>query len=218
MSKENLIDSLFFRWQQTVQAFGVDRITAKPAFDDLVLAYSSCDRYYHTLQHIYSVLNTIDILKIYLQDLPSVQLAAWFHDVVHNTQAQDNEEKSAEYAAEMLPKLAIPANQMTKVKNLILCTKKHQADNIDGQVLLDADLAILGAAPIDYQVYAKAIRQEYAWVEESEYITGRRKVLEQFLQRQSIYSTPLMLESFEELARLNLQAELKTLFSSANME
>ncbi|MEA5549380.1 hypothetical protein VB713_00035 [Anabaena cylindrica UHCC 0172] len=211
MLTENITDYLFSHWQHTLQLFGVDQITANQAFDNLVSVYSSPNRYYHTLQHIHSVLNTIETFKTHVQDLPSVQLAAWFHDVIYDTHAPDNEEKSADYAANMLKTLAIPATNIIQINRLILCTKNHQADDIDGQVLLDADLAILAATPIQYQEYAQAIRQEYAWVSETEYITGRGKVLEHFLQRPSIYLTPLMLESAEELARFNIKTELKFL-------
>ncbi|MBD2293410.1 hypothetical protein H6G06_07890 [Anabaena sphaerica FACHB-251] len=209
MFTDNLKEILFEHLQHTVQLFNVDPITSNKAFIYLVSVYSEPSRYYHTLQHIHSVLTTIDTLKTSVQDLPSVQLAAWFHDIVYDTHASDNEEKSAEYAAIFLKKLAIPNSTITKIQNLILCTKNHQADDIDSQVLLDADLAILAADTVQYQEYAKAIRQEYAWVPETEYITGRRQVLERFLQRKSIYFTPLMLESAEELARLNISTELK---------
>jgi predicted metal-dependent HD superfamily phosphohydrolase len=213
MSKNNLLHILLHHWENTLKPFNVDPMISNKAFFQLVSIYSHPSRYYHSLQHIHSVLTTIDILndifKPSVQDLSSVQLAAWFHDVVYNTQIQDNEEKSAEYAAEMLKNLAIPVRNITKIQHLILCTKNHQADDIDSQVLLDADLAILAADAVQYQEYSQAIRQEYAWVSEAEYIAGRRKILESFLQRPSIYFTPFMLEYAEELARLNISTELK---------
>ncbi|MEA5580007.1 hypothetical protein VB620_01470 [Nodularia harveyana UHCC-0300] len=204
---------MFCYWQQTLQSFGVDQITAELTFAHLVTAYSTGDRHYHTLKHINHVLGTIDTLQAYAQDLPAVQLAAWFHDVVYNTQAQDNEEKSAHYADKVLSNLGIPTNTIATVNRLILNTKQHQAatEDYDSQVLLDADLAILATQPIQYQKYAHAIRQEYAWLSELEYITGRKKVLEHFLQQQSIYHTPLMCNIAEQSARFNLQAEIQTL-------
>ncbi|AFZ55846.1 hypothetical protein H6G54_27025 [Anabaena cylindrica FACHB-243] len=211
MLAENITDLLFSHWQQTLQSFNVDPTTANEAFFQLISVYSSPSRHYHTLQHIHYVLNTIETFTTCIQDLPSLQLAAWFHDVVYDTHALDNEEKSADYAANMLKTLAIPATNIIQIHRLILCTKNHQADDLDSQILLDADLAILAATPLQYQEYAQAIRQEYAWVSEAEYITGRGKVLENFLQRQSIYLTPLMLESSEELARFNIKTELQSL-------
>ncbi|MBW4448117.1 MAG: hypothetical protein KME38_14930 [Spirirestis rafaelensis WJT71-NPBG6] len=213
MPKENLTDILFCHWQHTISSFEVDQVAAEKAFNLLVEAYSSSDRYYHTLKHIYHVLKTIDNLQAYTRNLANVQFAAWFHDVVYDTKAQNNEEKSADYACELLSNLGIPPSNITAVACLIINTKNHQAaaDDFDSQVLLDADLAILAANPVQYREYANSIRQEYAWVSEAEYIVGRAHVLERFLQRQRIYFTTLMFEVGEKPARCNLNAEIQYL-------
>ncbi|MBE9050563.1 hypothetical protein IQ243_09085 [Nostocales cyanobacterium LEGE 11386] len=207
---------LFCQWQHTLQGFGVDQVAAEQVFTRLIEAYSTSDRHYHTLKHIDHVLSIINTLQAYAQDLTAVQLAAWFHDVVYDTQAQDNEERSADYACELLISLGIPTNTLATVSRLILHTKNHQAatDDYDSYILLDADLAILAAHPDQYREYANAIRQEYAWVPELDYIKGRRQVLERFWQRQRIYFTPLMFEVAEQIARSNLQAEIQILEQS----
>jgi predicted metal-dependent HD superfamily phosphohydrolase len=213
MSTENLLDILLCRWQQILQPLSIDQLSINNTFNNLITAYSSPGRYYHTLKHILDVLITIDSLQGYAKNLAAVQLAAWFHDIVYDTQAQDNEEKSADYACDLLSNLGLSSHKIATVKRLILNTKYHQAavDDFDCQVLLDADLAILAADPIQYQEYAKAIRQEYAWVPEAEYILGRKQVLERFLQRDRIYFTSLMFENAEQSARLNLQKEINGL-------
>lgn len=182
----------------------------------LVAAYSTPSRYYHTLKHIDRVLSTIQILQGYTNNLAAVQLAAWFHDVVYDTEAKDNEERSADYAFELLNTLDIPESTITTVTRLILNTKDHEAavNDCDSQVLIDADLAILAAHSVEYEEYAHAIRQEYGWLPEKDYITGRQKVLERFLQRSRIYFTPLMLEFAEPSARGNIQAEIQSLLSN----
>ncbi|MBN4006433.1 hypothetical protein [Nostoc sp. LPT] len=213
MPTENLTHILFSNWQHILQPFGVDQITAEKAFSCLVAAYSTPGRYYHTLKHIEHVLSTIQILQGYTNNLAAVQLSAWFHDVVYDSQAQDNEERSADYAFELLSNLGISESTITTVTRLILNTKDHQTavNDYDSQVLLDADLAILATNPVDYQEYAYAIRQEYGWMAEADYITGRRQVLERFAQRSRIYFTPLMLEFAEASARNNIQIEIQSL-------
>ncbi|MGF1935669.1 MAG: HD domain-containing protein [Nostoc sp. ChiQUE02] len=215
MPTENFMDILFSNWQHTLQPFGVDQVAAEKAFHDLVAAYSTSGRYYHTLKHIDRVLSTIEILQGYTNNLAAVQLAAWFHDVVYDTQAQNNEERSADYAFKLLSNLGIPESTITTVTRLILNTKDHQAavDDYDSQVLLDADLAILATNQVEYGEYAHAIRQEYGWVAKADYITGRQQVLERFLQRSRIYFTPLMLEFAEPSARGNIQGEIQFLLS-----
>ncbi|MEH2375900.1 HD domain-containing protein [Nostoc sp.] len=215
MPTENLTHILFSNWLHTLQPFGVDQVAAEKVFNCLVAAYSTPSRYYHTLRHIDQVLSTIQILQGYTKNLAAVQLAAWFHDVVYDSQAQDNEERSADYALELLSNLGIPEDTITTVTRLILNTKNHQAavDDYDSQVLLDADLAILASNLVQYPEYTHAIRQEYAWVAEADYIIGRRQVLEGFLQRSHIYFTPLMSEFAEPSARGNIQAEIQSLLS-----
>ncbi len=213
MPTENLTYILFSNWQHTLQPFGVDQVAAEKAFNQLVAVYSTLDRHYHTLKHIHHVLTTIQILQGYTNNLAAVQIAAWFHDVVYNTQAEDNEQKSADYALEFLSNLGIPESTITIVTHLILNTKDHQAtvDDYDSQVLLDADLAIFAANSVDYTEYAYGIRQEYSWVPRAEYIVGRRQFLERFLQRSHIYFTPLMSEFAEPCARGNIQGEIQSL-------
>jgi predicted metal-dependent HD superfamily phosphohydrolase len=138
----------------------------------------------------------------------TLNLAAWFHDAVYDTHAQDNEEKSAELAEMALSEL--PAETIAQVRKLILCTKTHQAFDAESELLLDADLAILSAEPTQYQNYAIAIRQEYRWVSAEDYRIGRSQVLERFLQRDRIYYTPMM-QAKETIARRNLDTELQNL-------
>lgn len=208
------LDSLLFcNWQRTLQGFEVEQVAARNAFNLLVEAYSHRIRYYHTLKHIHHVLKTIDNLQAYTTNLALVQLAAWFHDVVYDTKAKNNEERSADYAGNLLSSLGIPNSDIAIVNRLIINTKYHQAaaDDFDSQVLIDADLAILAANPAQYQEYALYIRHEYAWVSEAEYIIGRKQVLESFLQRQRIYLTTLMFEVGEKPARYNINAEIQCL-------
>lgn len=198
-------------WQNTLKNFNVDKATANKFLNDLVVAYSHSERYYHNLTHIHHVLNTIDTLQDYTQDLSSVKLAGWLHDIVYDPKSSNNEENSAEYAGNLLRKLMISDNIITTVQELILTTKNHQANDENSQVLLDADLAILALNPVIYQEYSQAIRKEYSWVSEAEYIQGRIKVLKSFCQRERIYYTPLMLEIGEKSARYNLQQEIEFL-------
>ena len=89
--------------------------------------------------------------------------------------------------------------------------EKHaEAGDIDGLLLLDADLAILGAEPETYARYARRIRAEYAWVTDEVYRAGRLTVLRQFLARQHIYHTA-QYQRLESQVRLNLEREIAIL-------
>ena len=149
-------------------------------------------------------MNSIERLRSHAADINAVKLAAWLHDVVYDSRASDNEDRSAEYADRLCASLSIPVGR--RVASLILTTKTHDDDDDpDAQVLLDADLAVLGASGAEYRVYAENIRHEYAWVPEPEYRVGRRRVLESFLARPRIYH---LLVDLEAPARRNIAAEI----------
>lgn len=195
------------RWHDLLRSWGVAPSQADEKFDEIRNGYAGPGRFYHTLDHVLAVLGTVDSLASHAKNLNAVKLAAWLHDVIYDSKGSDNEDRSAEYALSLCEELAIPEGHW--VAALIRKTKTHDAgDDVDAQVLLDADLAILGASESDYQAYAENIRREYAWVPEPEYRKGRRQVLERFLFRPRIFH---FLGHLEELARKNLAAEITRL-------
>lgn len=205
---------LFYKWCNLLSLLGIESVaTTEKTFAQLLEAYSHPSRHYHSLEHIFHVLKTIESLQNLTNQLTLVELAAWFHDVVYDPKAKDNEEKSAVYAANLMKSLEIDARVITNVTRLILNTKFHQVDtdDIDSQILVDADLAILASPKQKYLTYAEDIRQEYSWISDRDYRLGRRQVLEKFLQRKRIYYINLMFEKLEESARRNLVAEIQSL-------
>jgi predicted metal-dependent HD superfamily phosphohydrolase len=214
VEREELAD----RWRRLFGAGAAD--AAGEVFADLVRRYGEPSRHYHTLDHIAAVLDTIaqiDAATPPGANAPgspmALLLAAWLHDVVYDSRAGDNEERSAEYARALPAALGVPAEVREETGRLILLTKSHMTTPSDlaGEALLDADLAVLGAEPHVYADYAAAIRREYAWVSEADYRAGRRRVLERFLARPRIYLTPWMAARAEDRARANLANEIARL-------
>lgn len=204
-------DALQLRWRSHFEGYGApwDRLDA--IFAEMARRYAEPHRAYHNLRHIEQVLDVVDFLRRFAIDLRSVRLAAWFHDVVYDPRGQENEAASADLARQLLAEIGYTAK--TAVAEMILATRDHDhaGADFDTLVLLDADLAILGAAPATYGQYAAAIRKEYFWVPEARFYAGRSEVLRRLLDRQSIFGLPEMRERFEEQARKNLEAELRSL-------
>lgn len=201
------------RWRVLLARFGVPWTIADSTFSDVARRYEADDRVYHTLAHVQDVLDVVVRLEGHTTTPEPVQLAAWLHDVVYDSRATDNEERSAVYAGRLLQTLELPPETILEVQRLIRLTKTHVATADDGNahVLLDADLAILGASPAAYDAYARAIRREYAWAPQERYRQGRSQVLKRFLEREHIYYTPSMRGERESPARDNLRRELASL-------
>lgn len=203
-------DPMLRKWRALLADWAVDPVLITESFEDISIRYAKPIRFYHTLDHVQHVLDTVETIDSHARNLNSVRLAAWLHDVIYDSKASDNEERSAEYAARLCENLSIPEGQ--RVAHLILTTKTHDAGtDPDAQVLLDADLAILGASEPEYRIYAENIRREYSWVPEPEYRNGRRQVLAKFLARTKIFH---FLRNLEEPARRNISGEIARLATS----
>ncbi len=212
------INQLFLNWQQLLKSMEINDVVAiKKTFTLIVDNYSIKSRYYHNLEHIEQVLKTIELLRHNTSFSPPIYLAAWFHDIIYDSQAKNNEERSAEYTRKLLIDLNISDAIIDNTCRLILNNKHHQAEinDVESHVLLDADLSILVSNSEEYRNYSQAIRQEYAWVSDDNYIAGRKAVLESFLQRR-IFFTDDLFNRLELTARENIQAEIECLQQQGN--
>ncbi|GHF71300.1 HD domain-containing protein [Streptomyces thermodiastaticus] len=184
-----------------------------PYADDLLRRWSQPHRRYHTLAHLTAVLDHVDTLRQYAADPDVVRLAGWFHDAFCLPQRSENEERSARLAERALTEAGVPAQKAAEVARLVRLTVTHDPadDDPDGQVLCDADLAILAAPPEAYAAYAAAVREEYHFVPEDAFREGRSAILRELLGHAHLFRTPHGRRHWEAAARRNLAAELAEL-------
>ncbi|MEE1755672.1 HD domain-containing protein [Streptomyces sp. SP18CS02] len=185
--------------------------------DNLLARWAEPQRRYHTTDHLLAVLQRVDELERYADDPALVRLAAWFHDAVYDPERSTNEERSARLAERALPELGVDPARTAEVARLVLLTITHDPAPGDGNgdVLCDADLAVLAAAPDAYAAYAAAVREEYGFVPDDAFRTGRAAVLRQLLGLPRLFRTPYGEREWEERARRNLTTELHLLTGTA---
>ncbi|MGI5398167.1 HD domain-containing protein [Streptomyces sp. CA-135486] len=203
------------RWTQTLLAarHGAGGPDPLPYADNLLARWSEPQRRYHTVDHLTAVLNHIDVLEEHATDPELVRLAAWFHDAVYFPDRSENEERSAHLAERALAEAGMTPAATAEVARLVRLTVTHapEADDLNGQVLCDADLAILAASPQPYAAYTAAVREEYAFVPDDAFREGRAAVLRQLLGLPRLFRTPHGEREWESRARHNLATELKLL-------
>ncbi|MFE7646235.1 HD domain-containing protein [Streptomyces phaeoluteigriseus] len=184
-----------------------------PYADDLLRRWQEPQRRYHTVTHLTAVLDRIDTLREHADDPDVVRLAAWFHDAVYLPDRSENEDRSARLAERALPEAGLPEAKTAEVARLVRLTVSHDpaADDHDGQVLCDADLAILAAPPSAYAAYTAEIREEYHFVPNDAFREGRAAVLRHLLGLPRLFRTPHGAREWEATARYNMRAELELL-------
>jgi len=188
---------------------------AAPADDMLapVLArWAEPHRRYHTLQHLRECLALFDAHRALAAHPGEVALAVWFHDAVYDTRRHDNEAASADWAVRVLARAGAATEVAERVRALVMATCHSQAPATpDERLLVDIDLAILGAAPARFDEYERQIRDEYGFVPEALFREKRGEILRGFLDRPALFATPALSDRFEAAARANLARAIATL-------
>ncbi|MET7369098.1 hypothetical protein ABZS61_25225 [Streptomyces sp. NPDC005566] len=208
-------DTLRSRWQDALVAArgGAPGPDPLPYADNLLARWAEPQRRYHTTAHLAQVLERVDTLAGHAADPDLVRLAVWFHDAVYRPDRTENEERSAVLAERALTEAGVPRAATAEVARLVRLTVTHDPVDGDtnGEVLCDADLAILAAAPKEYATYAAEVREEYGFVPDDAFRDGRAAVLRQLLGLPRLFRTPHGVAAWEPRARQNLTTELELL-------
>ncbi|MBR8384647.1 hypothetical protein KDX26_19810 [Burkholderia cenocepacia] len=161
-------------------------------------AYGEPQRFYHTLAHLAELFSHLAPYRA--EPLwPAIELAVWAHDVVYATTLPDyadNEARSAQWLTQVTNAhctaswLRAHASHRSMARDLVLATRSHRLSDTfaadperqrAGQIFLDADLAILAAAPDRLREYDRAIAREWAQdpdAPSASFRAGRRRALE----------------------------------------
>jgi predicted metal-dependent HD superfamily phosphohydrolase len=195
-------------WLATWKGLGVDA-PAAGLYEELVARYAAPERHYHTLRHLDECFARFAESRQLAEHAHEIELALWFHDGIYDVRRQDNELRSAAWAEVVSLGAGLPQHVATRVRELILATK-HDAlpDSADSRLLVDIDLAILGAPVERFDEYERQVRQEYAWVPDALFRDKRREILEAFLARPHIFSTDYFRSRYEAQARANLERSI----------
>jgi predicted metal-dependent HD superfamily phosphohydrolase len=198
------------RWSDLAARLGI--IKPLVAFRWLESHYEQAARKYHTPRHINECLAILDRANHGDAANPLVEYALWFHDAIYNTFSRKNEDRSAEAAERVLERSGRPAADRALVRELILATRHGvQPTEPLQQLVVDVDLAILGADADRYAEFELQIRAEYWWVPTALYRKQRAALLTSFVHRPSIYATHDFRQRFERQARNNIAWGLEQL-------
>lgn len=191
-----------------------------PAGIALLDAYNDPARAYHNTSHLEDVLAKLDWAKDAVAAEPEVlamdgaardrmfariALALFYHDVIYDTKAKDNEEKSRRLFCDHARTFGMQDADIAAISRLIDITASHtNAAAIDEKIMADCDLAILGAGRFAFEAYDLGIRREYAHVPSPLYAAARKKILRHFLETPRLFKTEAFHAAFDAAARDNL--------------
>lgn len=197
---------------QLIKKYSNDHELANNLWLEIFTKYSEPKRHYHTIDHLEDMVTNLKEVKGKIDDWDTTLFAVFYHDIIYRASSKTNEADSAKLAKKRLTEIGFNKDKIDKCLAMILATKQHlPSEDNDTNYLIDADLAILGKNPEDYQKYSNQIREEYTIYADFMYNSGRKKALLHFLEMDAIYKTEHFLKKQEEQARINIKNELDNL-------
>lgn len=192
---------------------GVD---ADDVFKELHECYSEPGRHYHTPKHIEHCLAQFDLVADKMDDADSVEIAIWFHDLIFDVSANDNELRSARRFVELADD-SMEDEFKTRVYDLIMSTAPPRIPKTkDQEFMLDIDLSSFGLPWDDMLRDSIAVRQESEKLSDAEFFPGQRAFLESLVRREHFYFTDYFRSRIEDSARSNIKRYLKNLREQSN--
>jgi predicted metal-dependent HD superfamily phosphohydrolase len=119
-----------------------------------------------------------------------------------------------------LPATVLGAEAVAEVARLVRLTATHdpQPHDLAGQLVCDADLAILAAQPVRYGRYVADVRLEYRRLDDETFNAGRVRILRALLARRRLFATDHADQSWRQAAEQNIRAELARLTAGAGQQ
>ncbi|MCP4075513.1 MAG: hypothetical protein GY744_04940 [Gammaproteobacteria bacterium] len=179
-------------------------------FKALINAYTESHRYYHTLGHIEHCLDQFDQVSHLLQEPDAVELSIWYHDIIYQPGAVDNEQRSADTFKRQTDSL-FPVEFCNVIYAQILATLHDQVDifDHDTRYMVDIDLSGFGLPWSEFIRDGENIRREMKSQTDAVYYAKQKSFYLYLLDRPRIYFSEYFFDKYEVKARQNIQHSLK---------
>jgi predicted metal-dependent HD superfamily phosphohydrolase len=181
---------------------------AKAAWKDLRNRYQEPHRRYHDLCHVDFCLKQLDMVASLLDDPDAAEMSIWYHDVIYEPNARDNETRSAGFfASYTVDRFA--DDFVANVQHLILATEHPEiVGEGDAIYVTDIDLSSFALPWDDFQRDNAALREERADLSDARFEEGKRRFLTTLLERPRIFRTDYFHDLYEDRARDNIRRYL----------
>ena len=210
----NSLDMVWLRhqWDDLMQFYGLNSVQTEAVYNDLVARYEDDGRYYHNLKHIQNVLEIIESVRVIAADLEAIKLAAWFHDVIYDPAATDNEEQSVILFNKLAHNI-LPETVIQKVSKIIKATLHiDNPEDLDEAFMLDIDLSSIAGSWQRFTKDNSNLRREAKDQDCRDYCEKKISFFNMLLDKDRIYFTDFFHAAFEEKARHNMENYIRLQF------
>ena len=156
--------------------------------EDVLERWSEPHRKYHTLSHLYDLVEQIQTnSELVERERNLLLLAAFFHDSIYDPKRKDNEERSAQLLEYNSPK----TDGIKHIAQIIRDTKDHTSTEYLSKLFSEMDMAIVTRSLPDLLEWERGIRYEYSHYSSLVYTIGRVQFIRKMIQRYPVNSKNL---------------------------
>ena len=184
---------------------------AEAVFDEVARLYSDASRHYHTPEHVAHCLRQFDAASPYMDEPDAVELALWFHDVIYDIHADDNELRSAQLF-DRLAGASMPPELKKLVHELIMVTTHDGLPRTaDERFMVDIDLSSFGLPWEEFLRDSAAVRAEFGDMPDDAFYPRQREFMRKLLSRPSFCFTDFFRARHEDQARENIRRTIENI-------
>lgn len=171
---------------------------------ELERRYRQPHRFYHTLSHLNQCLFELDAAGVRVAEAPATEMAIWFHDIIYNYGASDNETRSADYFRGVARE-SMAADFCSRVCEFIVATQHTEAAQSEAVAFtVDIDLSGFGLPWQAYLADSDALRKEADGVSDKRYYQSKLRFLEELQRRPVLFQTEYFRDRLEAAAQANI--------------
>jgi len=190
---------------------------AGQVWHSLARLYTEPHRHYHDMSHLARCLAEFDSVVDRLAAPDQVEMAVWFHDVIHTPSTTDNEAQSVFYF-ERAADGNLRSDFVAAVGELIMVTTHREAPVAsDKKFICDIDMSSFGTTWDQFLQDSINLRLEYPGSAEDFY-SGKHRFLEAVLGRPRIFLTDYFHDCYEQSARENIKRALALIEDRGTIE
>ncbi len=197
-------------WSRCVEANSIPT-GADAAWETLDRGYTEPHRRYHGVSHLDHCLRGLDLAATVAQDPDTLEVAIWFHDVINEPGAADNERRSAEVFSELAAPFMAPARVRRICRLIMTTTHRERPEGGDERFIADIDLSSLAKPWPRFLADGEKLRAEEPAKSDEDYFRAKVRFHRGLLQRARLFNTVPFQLRYEAQGRENLQRYLALL-------
>ncbi len=171
----------------------------------LMDSYNEPQRYYHTLDHIEHCLSLFDKISSKLQSPHALELAIWFHDVVYQPGATNNEQLSADQFMQTTKNRFDDSLRNTVYQHIMATLHLHsEMTHADTKYMVDIDLSSFGLPWPEFIHDSENLRREMAHLSNADYCRKQSAFQQALMDRPRFFRSDYFYQNYESQARQNL--------------